>query len=314
MSEIEERAEALRALAGLLRAGMGPHAALGEWHKDSPPTFRPDLLRMARRISLGRRPADAVADLGSVLGGDAAGVAAIIAMHTELGGDVVHVLDRLASAIAGRASSGRAGRAASAGALLSGRLVAGLPLLLVPLAPLADAPLLDALGIVMLMTGAALAVFGMWWIGRLIPRPPSGDDPAALIADTVAAAVRVGVPLGTALVSAASGPAAQLSDSLRRARRLVVLGAPWPEALSYSGDEVLTGIAAAAGRAYRLGAPVADALEMHADRCREGAVHRFEESLRRAPVLMVLPLSFCVLPAYAVLGLGPYLRTMATGV
>ena len=314
MSDIEERAEALRALAGLLRAGMGPHAALREWHRDSPPIFRPDLLRMARRISLGRRPMDAVAELGRVLGDDAAGVAAVIAVHTELGGDVAHVLDRLAAAIAARASSRRAGRAASAGALLSGRLVAGLPLLLVPLAPLADAPLLDALGIVMLATGAALAVLGMWWIGRLVPRPPSADDPAALIADTMAAALRAGVPLATALVSAANGPAAQLSDSLRRARRLVVLGASWPEALAYSGDAVLTGIAGAVGRAYRLGAPVADALEMYADRCREGAVHRFEESLRKAPVLMVLPLSFCVLPAYAVLGLGPYLRTVATGV
>jgi Flp pilus assembly protein TadB len=314
MSEFEERAEALRALAGLLRAGMGPHAALREWHEDSPPAFRPDLLRMARRISLGRRPVDAVADLGRVLGDDAAGVAAVFAVHTELGGDVARVLDRLAAAIGRRASSGRAGRAASAGALLSGRLVAGLPLLLVPLAPLAEAPLLDALGMTMLMTGTALAVFGMWWIGRLIPRPPSADDPAALIADTVAAALRAGVPLGTALVSAANGPAAHLSASLGRARRLVVLGAPWPEALSHSGDEVLAGIAAAVARAYRLGAPVADALEMHADFSREAAIHRFEESLRRAPVLMVLPLSFCVLPAYVVLGLGPYLRTMATGV
>jgi len=314
MTTLEERAEALRALAALLRAGIGSHAALGEWHRDAPASCRAALLRMARRVSLGHPPADALVELGAVLGNDATAVAAAFAVHVELGGDVAYVLNRLAAAIDRRAALGRAGRAASAGAVLSGRVVAGLPLLLVPLAPLADAPVLDSLGLTMLITGAALAVLGMWWMGRLVPRAPSADDPGALLADSIAAAVRAGVSLPAAFDVAGRGPAAFLAPALQRARRLVVLGVPWHEALRLAGDDALAGIAGAVGRAQRLGVPVAEALEKHADRCREMAIVRFDESLRRAPVLMVLPLSFCVLPAYAVLGLGPYLRTMATGV
>jgi hypothetical protein len=37
----------------------------------------------------------------------------------------------------------------------------------------------------------------------------------------------------------------------------------------------------------------------------------FDAAMRRAPVWMVLPLSFCVLPAYVLLGLGPYLRSIS---
>ena len=311
MSRLEERAEALRSLAALLRAGLGAHGALREWHNDAPLVFRSELSRLARRLTLGRRPPECLAELHAVLGGDAHAVAAIFALHTDLGGDAARVLDRLAGAIDRRAAAVRAARAAAAGALLSGRIVAGLPLLLLLLAPLSKAPLLDALGIAMMVAGAALAAAGMWWIGRLVPRPPSAEDPAALISDSVAAALRAGASLEAALESASLGPSADPA-SLRRARRAVILGASWPDALR-SGDRILAGMAVAVGRAYRLGTPVAEALELHADRCREVAIQRFEAALRRAPVLMVLPLSFCVLPAYAVLGLGPHLRTLASG-
>jgi len=314
MSTLEERAEILRALAALLRAGLGPHAALREWYRDAPPGSRPALLRTARRITLGQPPPAALAELEEVLGDDAPSVSATLGAHIRLGGDGARVLDRLAASIARRAASVHAGRAASAGALLSGRVVAGLPLLLIPLAPLADAPLLDSLGATMMITGAGLALLGMWWIGRLVPRPPSSDDPVAILADSIAAAARAGVPLSAALDVLARWPLSPLAPGLSRARRLVVLGAPWQEALVAAGDESLAGIAGTIGRAGRLGTPVADALEAHAERRREITIYRFEECLRRAPVVMVLPLSFCVLPAYAVLGLGPYLRTMATGV
>src|ERR671919_321740 len=219
MSALEERAEALRALAGLLRAGLGPHEALREWHRDVPATCRPALMRMARRISLGSSPSRSVAELGTVLGDDAPAVAAAFSVHMELGGDVAHVFDRLAAAVERRAASERAARAASAGALLSGRVVAGLPLFLVPLAPLAKAPLLDSLGIAMVVVGVGLALAGMWWIGHLDPRPPSADDPAALLADLLASAARGGVPLAVAMESAARVPLARLAHGLSRARR-----------------------------------------------------------------------------------------------
>ncbi|MBA3290890.1 MAG: type II secretion system F family protein, partial [Actinobacteria bacterium] len=48
-----ERARAVRALAGLLRAGLSPREALSIWHEDVPEALSEDLERMARRIALG---------------------------------------------------------------------------------------------------------------------------------------------------------------------------------------------------------------------------------------------------------------------
>jgi pilus assembly protein TadC len=64
-------------------------------------------------------------------------------------------------------------------------------------------------------------------------------------------------------------------------------------------------------RASEHGVPAADALASLAANRRTQQLRAFDAAVRRAPVWMVLPLSFCVLPAYALLGLGPYLRSIS---
>jgi tight adherence protein C len=57
--------------------------------------------------------------------------------------------------------------------------------------------------------------------------------------------------------------------------------------------------------AQRFGAPLAQALAIHADALRLERRRRAEASARRLPLLILFPLTLCVLPALLILFLGP---------
>jgi pilus assembly protein TadC len=99
-------------------------------------------------------------------------------------------------------------------------------------------------------------------------------------------------------------------EGLARARRLAALGASWPEALRRA-DDGFGDLAAVIERATSSGSPVAAPLRSLAASRRLQAERSFEARLRRAPVVMVMPLTLCVLPSFAVLGLAPFLRGVA---
>jgi Flp pilus assembly protein TadB len=310
MRALVERAEAVRSLAALLRSGLTLRAALVIWPDESPCGLRPSLERAARRIRLG----DGAARALSVIEGwdqDGSALAAIAGVHSRLGGDAAAMLDELAAAIDRRRGSLGEARAAGAGARLSGRLVAALPLLFVPTLPASRAPLLDPMGLVMVSMGGALAVGGMLWIERLFPKPPQRDDPVASLCDLLAGVMSGGAPFHLALSVIAEHSSGALADPLGRALRRVRLGASWSDALRRSGVEGLVRVGTTLERADSLGLPVALALGSLAGERRAEASRRFNEQMRKAPVLMMLPLTLCVLPAFMLLALGPFLRGLA---
>jgi tight adherence protein B len=303
----------VRILAALMRSGAPARVALIEWHRDAPPPVR-DALRVAgRRVSLGDDPHRALATLDDVLGTQAHSLVAMFALHAAVGADLPAMLDRLADTIDRHGAALEAGVAASAGAVLSARVVAGLPLLMIPLSPMSGGPLFDPAGVAMLVAGAALTVAGLVWMRRLIPRPPAGEDAATMTADLAAAALAGGAPIRRVLEAVAEVLPGPLSEDLNRARRRVALGASWHDALERSGDDGLCALGGVVGRALELGVPVADVLEGFAASRRAEAVRAFEAATRRAPVVMAAPLSLCILPAYALLGLGPYIRSLSFG-
>lgn len=232
-----------------------------------------------------------------------------ISMHLSAGVDLVAWLERVAADRQDTAAAGRAAHGATAGAALSGRMVAGLPLLFVPLTPMARAPLTDAVGLTMLATGVALALAGLRWIDRLLPRPPEADKVADLCV-WMSAMLRAGLSVTAALKAASIQPGAPAS--LVRARRLVDLGYTWTDALGVAAGECAA-VAGSIRRAQRFGLPLADGLDGLAAARRADQKRSFEEKIKRAPVLMVVPLTCCILPAYALLALGPFLRSMGTG-
>ena len=62
--------------------------------------------------------------------------------------------------------------------------------------------------------------------------------------------------------------------------------------------------------ATRLGAPLAELLVAQADALRESERRSAEAQARRLPVLMLFPLTFCVLPALLIVFLGPPLLSL----
>jgi len=60
----------------------------------------------------------------------------------------------------------------------------------------------------------------------------------------------------------------------------------------------------------RFGSPLARLLVLQADAIRESERHAAEAHARRLPVLMLFPLSLCILPALLIVFLGPPLLSL----
>ena len=292
----------------LLRSGLPLPSALAGWHRVAPRSTRAALVVVARRLALGDSVGGALRALEPVLGADAPALAAVAAMHLRTGGAADEMVHALARSLRRRRARRGSAAAAAAGARLSGRVIAGLPLLFLPLAPLTKAPVVDAWGLGMMVAGVALALGGIVWIERLVPSPPAGVDGAALLADLLGAALRAGVTAPTALEVVSARPPEDVAEGLRRAARIARLGSRWSKALQRVGDARLAAIGETLERAEEVGVPVADALEGCAEALREEGARAFETELRRAPVLMVFPLTMLVLPSLLLLGVGPLLR------
>lgn len=277
----DEVAAAIRALAGSIRAGEPPHAALARWDV------------VARTVALGESPAAAFARAEEYLGDAAPALARCFALQRATGAALPSLLERVAESVERDAAAARTSSATTSGARLSGRLVAGLPLAFVPLTP--GPRLVDgAAGLIVVFAGIVLAAAGLWWIGRLVPGPP-GDDTAAALADDLAAALDAGAGLVPALEAAASP----------RAAGRVRLGATWTEALGREGS-AFRSLAGVIERSRELGVPAARPLRDWAEARRAQARTEMQRAVRRAPVLMVVPLTVCVLPSFALLAFGPF--------
>lgn len=294
----------LRVLVTLLRSGLTPRQALLAWPAELSGAAGAEARTLARRLELGHPIASSLRDssLADIL-------VPAFSVHLSTGADLACWLERVANDLADRAASIKAARGAAAGAALSGRMVAALPLLFVPLTPAPRAPLTDGVGIVMLVAGVLLAACGLRWIERLLPRPPQEDSTATLCL-LLSAMLRAGMSLAAALRLAATQVCA--SAPLKKAAQLTALGFTWPEAMAEAGGECAD-IATSIRRAQRFGVPLAESLDSLATARRAEQDQLFEEKMKRAPVLMVVPLTCCILPAYALLAFGPFLRSMTVG-
>lgn len=306
-----DRTAALRELAALLRAGLTLGEAFDKWADRAPESLTAPLERLRRRLRLGASAEEALSSLVPELGEEGPAVAALVAVHVRLGGDAASLLEEAATAAEDRRAATGAATAAASGARLSGRMVASLPFALLLLSPASRAPLFDAAGLALLAVGIILGVMGLWWMGRIVPRPDGISDPRAALASLLAAVCEAGASPSAALEVMAGCAGAPLGEELRRAQRLASLGLSWPEALRHSDGDRLGELAAVIERATSSGSPVAAPLRSLAASRRQQGARDFEARLRRAPVVMVVPLTLCVLPSFAVLGLAPFLRGVA---
>ncbi len=102
-----------------------------------------------------------------------------------------------------------------------------------------------------------------------------------------------------------------LGDELRIAVRGLDLGTPWrvvlDELADRTGDVTVRRLVRSMGRSQRLGTSLVSALHNVAEDLRDERQTRAEELARRAPVKMLFPLVFLILPAFLLLTVGPVL-------
>lgn len=304
MSE-DPRATAVRGLASLLRSGMSPVAALQRWPREAPVGVRAELLSTAARAALGCRIARCLAPVEAAWGTDGRSLTSRFLTSMEGGGDLAAMLDDLAASITGTNGRQRNARAAAAGASLSGRLILVVPVVLLLGGAAAGGGIetTDAGG---LLLGGVLGGLGSFWISRLTPKPPPDDDLAAAC-DVMRRSLMAGSSVHVALTVASVGGPDGIRAELQEAIALIDIGFSPRRALERAG---LPELSDRLGDALTLGVPLCDSLRSLARLRRAQATHEFESRLRRAPVLMALPLSLCLLPSFFLIGFAPMLKVL----
>ncbi|RKT52136.1 type II secretion system F family protein [Saccharothrix australiensis] len=146
---------------------------------------------------------------------------------------------------------------------------------------------------------------------RTKPPPP---DPFALPAawDLLAATLRAGLPVATAVQAVLGGVPPGPAEHLRRVGELLAWGADpstaWRAALRHPDTAPL---ARAARRSARSGAALAGAVADLAADLRARAADQAESRAQRAAVLVAGPLALCFLPAFLCLGVLPVVLGLA---
>jgi tight adherence protein C len=138
--------------------------------------------------------------------------------------------------------------------------------------------------------------------------------------ERIAAAVPDLVELLLATTEAGLGPSVALrrsgevvkgplGEEVRAAVREVELGMPWQLAMEHLVGRTdvpsLRALAVALARSQRLGSAVGVTLRRVMDELRRDRRVRAEEMARRAPIKMLFPLVFLILPAFLLLTVGP---------
>ncbi|MFN2520007.1 MAG: type II secretion system F family protein [Candidatus Limnocylindria bacterium] len=306
----------VEAIAAALASGLSLQLALAE----IAPTLPEPLAHVTRRIAASLRlgiplevalrgyeevlPAEDLAPLGIVL-----------AAFARSGGRIGRSLGRVAKLLRGRLALEDEQAALTA----QGRLSA---MVLVALAPLGGTffalatpeymTTLTGRGRPLLLVAVALEIIAGLWLWRLVRASAPRADFASLI-DAVVVGLEAGLTFQQSLAEMVIR--APRVGRLPQARRLLAdlaLGKPPAEAFApfAAAGQNEARVAALVRSAGRFGAPLADLLVVQADALREADRRQAEAAARRLPILMLFPLTFCVLPALLAVFLGPPLLSL----
>lgn len=163
-----------------------------------------------------------------------------------------------------------------------------------------------------LAVGAVVAVAVAWFLRRA-RRPPTADPlTVAATWDLLAACLRAGLPVPTAIRAVAGELPAGAAEALRGSAELLGLGADpekaWAPATNCPDTAAL---ARGARRAAQSGTALADLATDLAVTIRANAADAAEATAQRAGVLITAPLVLCFLPAFVCLGIVPVIAGLA---
>ncbi|GAA3025607.1 type II secretion system F family protein [Actinokineospora globicatena] len=184
------------------------------------------------------------------------------------------------------------------------------------LVPVFVAVAVASVGVVVggVVVGLVVGVAG-WWGARwlLRPRQDKVDDlRLAATWDMLAACLRVGMPVPTAILAVGEGLPGRAGSVLRDVAEQLALGADPRQAWATAVESPETAaLARAARRTARSGAALAEVASRLAGDVRAGVDHAAEARAQRAGVLITLPLGLCFLPAFLCVGVLPVVIGLA---
>jgi Flp pilus assembly protein TadB len=152
------------------------------------------------------------------------------------------------------------------------------------------------------------------WCRRTMRRGPPPPDPLRLAAtwDLLAACLRAGLPVPTAIRAVASDAPPKCAEVLCRTAELLALGSDpvqaWAPVLA---EPATAALARGARRSARSGTALAEVADGLAQRIRAASADTAEARAQRAEVLIAGPLALCFLPAFLCLGVAPVVVGLA---
>ena len=177
-------------------------------------------------------------------------------------------------------------------------------------------PMWVALVILFGLAGWRLPDFALARQARAVRARSQAAIPELL--DLVAVSVTAGLTPRLALDRAGAALSGPLAAELEEARRSVDLGQSWAEVLRRTAERLdlrdLRRLSSTLERSARLGAPVAERLRGLAREVRAERRAREEERARRAPVTMLFPLVFLILPAFVLAAVVPTILVATRGI
>ncbi|MPZ82056.1 MAG: secretion system protein [Actinophytocola sp.] len=154
-----------------------------------------------------------------------------------------------------------------------------------------------------------------WWLARRLTRGATTQpDPLTLAAtwDLLAACLRAGLPVPTAVTAIADDLPSDATRALRATADLLAMGADpidaWTPAMNCPHTAAL---ARGARHTARSGTALADVVGTLATTVRDTASDAAEARAQRAGVLIAAPLGLCFLPAFVCLGIVPIIAGLA---
>lgn len=134
---------------------------------------------------------------------------------------------------------------------------------------------------------------------------------AAIVLDLLAVSLKMGSPIPDALAAVGQAIDGQRGIYLRRVSAHLMLGTDWDSAWHANEPELvkaagaLAAAKAALAPAWLNGAPVATLLEHAKRRVRQQQLARDRVAAKKLSVKLIMPVTFCYLPAFVAIGLVP---------
>ena len=299
------------ALAAALAAGLSLELAFREIARTLPPALTRATATAGASLRLGEPIERALTAFdGVVPAAELAPFAIVLGAFARSGGPVGRSLARVARLLRGRMALDTERAALTA----QGRLSATVLVALAPLGALFFAILTPSYVATFAGSGRPLGILavgleiaGAAWLWRLVRAPADTPELAALL-DAVVVGLDAGLSfeLALAMLVERSPRVARLPEARRLLADLRLGRGPRAAfaAFALSGPDEAR-IAALVESASRFGAPLAELLVAQADALRDAERRHAETAARRLPILMLFPLSLCILPALLVVFLGP---------